>query len=232
MIKTGKASNIYHVRYPDTGLLTELKVKLRQKIASGEVIGDFEPLYSVSAYAKIFETQWLWLKPGQRVSMTIRRFPGLEWEGEVRSVEDLGHSSTTAVTLIADFKANEKLDLRLGMHTEMDVHAVSKSDVIQVPTSAVIKTGTKNVVVIAKSGGRFQPVDVVTGLDNNEFTEIVSGLKEGMMVVVSGQFLLDSESELRAEISRLSSSVDDSPESSSSVNDTTAAGDAAREVEN
>ena len=205
LIKTKKSSNIYHLRYPDTGILTKSRIRLKKEIKAGEIIGTFEPLYSISAYAKVFETQWIWLKPGQKISMSIRRFPGLTWEGEVRKVDDLGYSSTTAVKLIADFRANDKLDLRLGMQTEMTVYTESKNNVLLVPTSAVIRTGSKNVVVVAKSGGRFQPVDVVTGLDNDEQVEIISGLKEGMKVVVSGQFLLDSESELRAEISRFSS---------------------------
>ena len=211
LIKTNHPSNIYHLRYSDTGLLTKLNIKLKQKIQSGQIIGTLKPLYSISAYAKVFETQWIWLKPGQKISMSIRRFPGLIWEGEVRRVDDLGYSSTTAVKLIADFKENEKLDLRLGMQTEMTVYTESKNNVLLVPSSSVIRTGSKNVVVVAKSGGRFQPVDVVTGLDNDEQVEIISGLKEGMKVVVSGQFLLDSESELRAEVARFSSPVPGSP---------------------
>jgi Cu(I)/Ag(I) efflux system membrane fusion protein len=215
--KTNKPSNIYHLRYPDTGLLTKLNTKLKQTIETGQIIGTLKPLYSISAFAKVFETQWIWLKPGQKISMSIRRFPGLTWEGEVRKVDDLGHSSTTAVKLIADFKANDKLDLRLGMQTEMTVYTESKNNVLLVPSSAVIRTGSKNVVVVAKSGGRFQPVDVVTGLDNDEYVEIISGLDEGMKVVVSGQFLLDSESELRAEISRFNSEVMGSQVMGSSV---------------
>jgi Cu(I)/Ag(I) efflux system membrane fusion protein len=195
------------LRYPDTGLLTEFNIKLKQEIKAGEIIGTLRPLYTISAYAKVFETQWIWLKPGQKISMSIRRFPGLTWEGEVRKVDDLGYSSTTAVKLIADFKENDKLDLRLGMQTEMTVYTESKDNVLLVPSSSVIRTGSKNVVVVAKSGGHFQPVDVETGLDNDEFVEIVSGLKEGMKVVVSGQFLLDSESELRAEVARFNSST-------------------------
>ena len=222
LIKTSKPSNIYHLRYSDTGLLTALNIKLNQKVKSGEVIGNFKPLYSISAYAKVFETQWIWLKPGQKISMSIRRFPGLSWQGEVRRVDDLGYSSTTAVKLIADFKANDKLDLRLGMQTEMIVYTESKDNVLLAPSSAVIRTGSKSVVVVAKSGGRFQPVDVVTGLDNDEFVEIIEGLEEGMKVVVSGQFLLDSESELRAEVSRFSQPVINSP----------AGGDMAQGVEN
>ena len=219
LIKTNKPSNIYHLRYPDTGLLTKLNIKLKQKIQAGQIIGTLEPLYSISAYAKVFETQWIWLKPGQKISMSIRRFPGLTWQGEVRRVDDLGYSSTTAVKLIADFKENEKLALRLGMQTEMTVFTESKNNVLLVPSSAVIRTGSKNIVVVAKSGGRFQPVDVVTGLDNDEFVEVISGLKEGMKVVVSGQFLLDSESELRAEVSRFSSSTTGSSVPDSSTPD-------------
>ena len=214
LIKTNKPSNIYHLRYPDTGLLTQLNIKLKQEIKAGEIIGTLRPLYTISAYAKVFETQWIWLKPGQKISMSIRRFPGLTWEGEVRKVDDLGYSSTTAVKLIADFKENDKLDLRLGMQTEMTVYTESKNNVLLVPSSSVIRTGSKNVVVVAKSGGHFQPVDVVTGLDNDDFVEIVSGLKEGMKVVVSGQFLLDSESELRAEVSRFSPPDLSSPDQS------------------
>ena len=217
LIQTNKPSNIYHLRYSDTGLLTKLNIKLKQKIKAGQIIGKLKPLYSISAYAKVFETQWIWLKPHQKISMSIRRFPGLTWQGEVRKVDDLGYSSTTAVKLIADFKANDKLDLRLGMQTEMIVYTESKNNVLLVPSSSVIRTGSKNVVVVAKSGGRFQPVDVVTGLDNDEYVEIVAGLEEGMKVVVSGQFLLDSESELRAEISRFSSTVTGSPAHSSPV---------------
>ena len=205
LTNTGKPSNIFKFRSPDTGLLTALDIELKQDIKVGGVIGKFKPLYSISTYAKVYESQWLWLKDGQEVTMKIRNFPGVSWNGEVRSVADLGQSSTTAVKLVADFEKNEKIKLRLGMQTEMTVYTESKVDVLQVPSSSVIRTGSKTVVVVAKGGGHFQPVDVETGLDNGEYVEIVSGLEEAMNVVVSGQFLLDSESELRAELSRMSS---------------------------
>ena len=207
LVKTKIPSNIYTLRSPGAGLLTESAIKLNQHINSGEVIGLVTFRYAISAYADVFETQWIWLKAGQTISMFIRSMPGLRWEGEVRTVEDLAESSTTAVKLIADFKANEKGGLRLGMQTEMNVAAQSKNNVLQVPSSAVIRTGSKSVVVVAKGGGHFQPVDVETGLDNDDYVEIISGLKEGMEVVVSGQFLLDSESEINAGIIRMISSA-------------------------
>ncbi|MCK4710387.1 MAG: efflux RND transporter periplasmic adaptor subunit [Gammaproteobacteria bacterium] len=205
LVKKQVPSNIFTLRSPATGLLSESHIKIGQHVKSGELVGLLTPQFSISAYAKVFETQWIWLKAGQQVSMFIRNLPGVSWKGEVRAVEDLAQSSTTAVKLFADFEANGKDILRLGMQTEMIVATQSKMNVLQVPVSAVIRTGSRNVVVVAKGGGHFQPVDVETGLENDENVEIISGLTEGMEVVVSGQFLLDSESEITAGISRLSS---------------------------
>ena len=208
LVNAGKPSNVYQIRAPDAGLITEINVDLNENIKADEVIGEFKPLYSISAYAKVYESQWIWLKDGQKASMKVRNLPGALWDGEVISVDDLGQSSTTAVKLVANFENNEKARLRLGMQTEMTVYTESKTDVLQVPTSSVIRTGSKTVVVLAKGDGLFQSVDVEVGLDNDDYIEIVSGLEEGMNVVVSGQFLLDSESELRAELSRMSSPVE------------------------
>ncbi|MDH5612544.1 MAG: efflux RND transporter periplasmic adaptor subunit [Gammaproteobacteria bacterium] len=208
LISTEKPTNIFKIRSPDTGLITIINVDLKKDIKAGSVIGEFKPLYSISAYAKVYESQWLWLKDGQKVSMKVRNLPGVSWDGEVRSVDDLGQSSTTAVKLVADFEGNEKARIRLGMRTEMIVYAESKRNVLQVPASSVIRTGSKTVVVVAKGQGLFQPVDVETGLDNDDYIEIISGLEEDMNVVVSGQFLLDSESELSAELSRMSFPVE------------------------
>ncbi len=206
LIKTKTPTNIYTFRSPSTGIFFDSSLKLKKNIKAGQTVAMMTPLYSISVYSKVFETQWIWLKAGQSVSMSMRSFPGVSWSGEIRKVNDLGQSSTTAVKMLADFEENKKVKLRLGMQAEMIVSTETKDNVLQVPSSAVIRTGTKNVVVIANAGGRFQPVDVVTGIDNGEYAEITSGLKEGMNVVVSGQFLLDSESQLAAGISRIRSS--------------------------
>lgn len=205
LIKTRKPSNIFNIRLPDTGILLDSNIKLNQKIKAGQVIGKLQPLYSISVVSKVYESQWIWLKAGQQVVMKIRSLSGPVWNGEVRQVNDLGQSSTTAVKLFADFEKHKDSTLRLGMQTEMTVYGESKYNVLKVPSSAVIKTGLKTIVIIAKAGGHFKSIDVEIGLDNDEYIEIISGLKQGMKVVVAGQFLLDSESELRAEISRMQS---------------------------
>ena len=89
------------------------------------------------------------------------------------------------------------------MQARLTVHTDARQDALLVPASAVIYTGSRCVVVTALGDGRFRPVDVTVGLDDGEYTEILTGLEEGTEVAVSGQFLLDSESDLHAELDRL-----------------------------
>ncbi len=72
-----------------------------------------------------------------------------------------------------------------------------------VPTEAVIRTGKRNLVMVAEGDGKFQPVEVTMGSEANGRTQITSGLKAGQRVVISGQFLLDSESSLKFPVTRV-----------------------------
>ena len=72
-----------------------------------------------------------------------------------------------------------------------------------IPTEALIRTGTRNVVIVAQNEGRFVQVDVQTGIESGDKTEIRSGLEEGQKVVISGQFLIDSEASLRGSSVRM-----------------------------
>jgi len=205
LVETRQTSGLYTLRSPAAGLLSELNIKVGDPVSSNDLIATLLPIYSISVYSDIFETQWVWLKPEQSVTMVVRNFPGISWQGKVRNVEELVGSSTSSVKLYADFKTNDRVDLRLGMQTEMVVEANLKNEVLLVPSSAVIRSENKSIVVVAKENGHFQPVDVITGLEDDESVEIISGLELGMGVVVSGQFLLDSESQIKSGISRMSS---------------------------
>ena len=203
-------SRYYHFRAAHSGALNRSSdgsnLTIGQTLAAGAHIGELIPRYPISAYAKVFESQWMWLKASQDVSLKIRQYPGQYWQGIVKSVDDLAQSSTTAVKLTADFEDNNKVKLRLGMQVEMTVATQSQAQALLVPRSAVIQTGSKTVVVVAKGNGYYQPVDVQLGLSNHSHSQILRGLVEGLEVVVSGQFLLDSQSEINAGIKRLSSS--------------------------
>ena len=76
---------------------------------------------------------------------------------------------------------------------------------IAIPSEALIRTGTRNAVVLAIGAGRFQPVDVTPGAESGDWIEIRQGIKAGDVVVTSGQFLIDSEANVRASFSRMQS---------------------------
>jgi Cu(I)/Ag(I) efflux system membrane fusion protein len=76
--------------------------------------------------------------------------------------------------------------------------------VLSVPSEAIITTGQRSVVILAEEGDRFKPVEVMTGMESHGITEITHGLEDGQRVVVSGQFLIDSEANLKATANRMS----------------------------
>jgi len=91
-----------------------------------------------------------------------------------------------------------------NMFVEAVIYGGPKRDALIVPREALIVTGERESVIRALGDGRFQPVDIVTGMWRGDNVEVLSGLDEGDEVVVSGQFLIDSESSLKASFSRMS----------------------------
>jgi multidrug efflux pump subunit AcrA (membrane-fusion protein) len=89
------------------------------------------------------------------------------------------------------------------MYAEVQLHPPAVPDVLTVPSQAVLRTGERNLVVVALGEGRFQPREVLLGHEGDGFVQIVSGVHEGETVVTSAQFLIDSESNLRAAIDQL-----------------------------
>ena len=90
-----------------------------------------------------------------------------------------------------------------GMFATVNFAPAASKEVLLVPSEAVIQTGKRSVVVVALGDGKFASVDVEVGLDSNGQTEIRKGLQVGQKVVVSGQFLVDSEANLKASITRM-----------------------------
>ena len=91
-----------------------------------------------------------------------------------------------------------------GMFATIQFAPAHRRDTVLVPSEAVIRTGKRTVVIVAQAEGRFAPIDVETGIESNGQTEIRNGVRAGDSVVVSGQFLIDSEANLKAATTRMS----------------------------
>ena len=158
----------------------------------------------------IFERGAGWVRAGMPATVLVPDAPGRRWEGVVESVRsdvDIGTRSIKARVLVRNagsaLKPNQFADVVIK-GTQLD------NQKIMVPREALIRTGQRNAVVLGLGGGRFQPVKVEIGEESGDWIEIRQGVKDGDTVVVSGQFLIDSESNVRASFKRMESQPEES----------------------
>jgi len=128
--------------------------------------------------------------------------PGSVFKGRVSAI--LPEVNATTRTLKARIElANPGGQLVPGMFATIDFTPTQRKDAVLVPSEAVIRTGKRTLVILAQGDGRFAPVDVETGTESRGQTEIRKGIQAGDTIVISGQFLIDSEANLKAAITRM-----------------------------
>jgi len=151
----------------------------------------------------VFDRDADWLRPGLTAEVRPDALPGQGYAATVVRVEpdlDVGARSWRVTLRVT----RPDTALKPSMSAKVTIRArAADKPVLAVPREAVIRTGTRSVVIRARAGGRFEPVAVRTGRELGEWTEILGGLTQGEQVVVSGQFLIDSEANLRAAFERL-----------------------------
>ncbi|RJF91631.1 efflux RND transporter periplasmic adaptor subunit [Noviherbaspirillum saxi] len=195
--RTGKAQNKLTLTSPITGVITELAVRDGAMVSPGMTVAKVAALNKVWLLAEIPEQQANSVHPGMQVEATIAGNAGRKHSGKVREI--LPSVSTTTRTIQARLELdNRDGSLIPGMLMRVQVGAAKAVSRLLVPTEAVITSGKRSVVLIAGENNSMQPVEVTTGRDIGDDTEILSGLQEGQMVVASGQFLIDSEAKLKS----------------------------------
>jgi hypothetical protein len=142
---------------------------------------------------------------GQSAEVRVTDVPDRTWSGTVERIEpdvDIGTRTAKARVRLSQTSAA----LQPNMFAEVTIlGAAASKSALFIPREALIRTGTRNAVVLALGDGRFQPVAVTPGSESDDWIEIRSGIKEGDVVVTSGQFLIDSEASVRASFSRMQS---------------------------
>ena len=192
----------FTVRAPIGGVVTELLLREGMTVMAGATLARINGLGTVWANAEVPESQAALLRPGARVEATSPALPGKTFEGRVQAI--LPEVDATTRTLKARLQlANPGGRLVPGMFVQMQISDPRTAKVLLVPTEAIVQTGKRTVVMLAEDDGRFQPADVQIGIESGGLTEITRGLKAGQKVVVSAQFLIDSEASLRGIEARL-----------------------------
>lgn len=205
-IKAGKAPEFpVEVYAREDGYIFARRGRPGETVGTGFTVFNVGGNYrTVEVTAEIFERQWGWVEEGQPARMTVRGLPGLYFEGRVVRVEPPVGYTTRSLEVLLKFKTDNP-GLSQSMFAHVEILGKARRNVLMVPTDAVIRTGAGDRVVVSRRDGLYQPVAVVAGEESAGMIEIRSGLKEGMTVVASGQFLIDSESNLQADLRRMTS---------------------------
>ncbi len=151
---------------------------------------------------EVFDNQLPWVDIGSLATITLSYFPGVTYRGRVRYIEPEVSEKTRTLQLTLDVP-NRDRRLRVGMYATVIFEPIAAPNALTVPAEAVIRTGQRNLVVVALGKGRFAPREVVLGPRSNGAVQVLEGLADGDVVVTSAQFLIDSESNLREAISKL-----------------------------
>jgi Cu(I)/Ag(I) efflux system membrane fusion protein len=187
---------------PSSGIVTELGAREGAAVSPGMPLASIVDLSRVWIVAQVPEVQLGWIAAGQRAEARLAAMPDSLYAGEVEYIYPDVDPVTRTVKVRFSVH-NKGLKVRPGMVANVTVHGTPKHEALMVPSEAVIRTGARMVVIVQEAQGRFRAQEVAAGLESGDRTEILRGLQPGEKVVVSGQFLIDSEASLKGAIARL-----------------------------
>lgn len=201
--KSRQPRRTLRVDAPIDGIVVEKMAVQGQMVEAGMKLYRLADLSIVWVQSQIYEQDLALLKLGQEAEVSLSYLPDRKFRGRVTYIYPTVDEKTRTARVRMEFH-NPGLFLKPGMFATVELNAEIEPSALLVPDSAVLRSGEKNTVFVALDGGHFEPREVTLGprAENNTY-EVLSGLKEGERVVTSGQFMLDSESQLREAIQKM-----------------------------
>jgi Cu(I)/Ag(I) efflux system membrane fusion protein len=210
VLKTRQAQRHALVVAPQNGVVIELNVREGGQVMPGTPLMRVADLSSVWITVEVAEAQSSRVHEGRPAEARLSALPGQVLEGRVDYIYPRLETQTRTLRVRLSFD-NPQLALKPGMYAEVALFGGPRENALLIPSETLIRTGARTVVILSEGDGRFRPALVETGDERAGQTEILSGLQEGEHVVVSGQFLIDSEANLRGALARLTPSPRPSP---------------------
>jgi multidrug efflux pump subunit AcrA (membrane-fusion protein) len=201
--KSRKPKKTLQVVAPSDGFVIEKNVVEGQMVDTGMKLYRLADLSTVWVIAQIYEQDLALLQLGQEAVVKISYLPDREFRGRVTYIYPTIDEKTRTAKVRMEFH-NPGYFLKPGMFATVELRSELAPSVLLVPDVAVLRSGERNTVFVALDGGKFEPRNVVLGprAENNSY-EVLGGLSEGERVVTSAQFMLDSESQLREAIQKM-----------------------------
>jgi Cu(I)/Ag(I) efflux system membrane fusion protein len=201
--KSGEAQRTMTFRSPVSGVVMERKAIAGMRFMPGEMLYQVADLSAVWVIADVNEQDIGLVRNGSKAQLRINAYPDRKFEGTITYVYPTLKTETRTVQVRLELGNPGQL-LKPGMYAQVELAAGAAGTVVAVPASAVIDSGVRRVVIVQASEGRFEPREVETGARSDDWIEIRSGVKAGETVVVTANFLIDAESNLRAALGGMS----------------------------
>jgi multidrug efflux pump subunit AcrA (membrane-fusion protein) len=212
----GAPEHAVTIHSPAAGTVTEKMISAGQTVDPGMMlykIVDFSRVWVVGA---IYQQDIGLVRVGQKADVELDYYPGERFTGTLTYVAPEMDMDSRTLAVRLELANSPDIKVKPGMNATITIHAALNRRAVTVPEQAVIRTGLRTLVVIARPGGRFEPRAIVAGQTAEGYTEVVLGVQAGEAVVVSAQFLIDSESNLRAALMQMSGSPESIPSATSS----------------
>ena len=202
LAKSGAAKRTLAFHSPVNGVVLEKKALQGARFMPGEMLYQIAGLSSVWVMADVFEQDIALVKTGTMAKVRVNAYPGKEFEGAVTYIYPTLKPETRTVPVRLEI-ANPQGLLKPAMFAQVEIPVTGKGKVLTVPSSAVIDSGTRQIVLVQLAEGRFEPREARLGSRSDNYVEVLEGVAEGEQVVVAANFLIDAESNLKAALGGL-----------------------------
>ncbi len=201
--KTGEVNKTIQLESPASGMVVQKNAVEGLHVKEGTSLYEIADLSSIWVHASIYDYELPWIREGQEAKMELSYMPGKTFSGKVTYIYPYLREKARDAHVRIDFP-NPDLELKIGMYANVEIRTPAIKDAVIIPTEAIIRSGTRNVVFIARGEGKFEPRQVQIGEEgDNGMIRVISGLLGNEEIVTSAQFLLDSESRLQEAIQKL-----------------------------
>jgi membrane fusion protein, copper/silver efflux system len=193
--KTRKASDTLTLLSPFRGVVQSVPVEQGKNVKVGDMLVEVADLSVVWVWAEFYENELSMLSIGQRIDITTKSYPGEKFEGTISVINPFLDEAKRTAKVRIDI-ANPDFKLRPGMYVNAEL-SMDMGEALTVPVSAVMPTGTRNIVFVDKGQGKLEPRVVELGSKYGDIYEVKSGLQADERVVSSANFLIDAESKVQ-----------------------------------
>ena len=203
--KTGTPKKVMTIHSPADGIVMEKMVVNGQNIMAGMTLYKIADLSDVWVLADVYQYELPWVKLNQDAEVELSYLPGKVFKGRITYIYPfLSEETRTVKVRIEVPNPSGEIVLKPDMYATVKIKSPQVINAVAVPDQAIIRSGERNIVVVSLGGGYFDPREVKLGVTGDSYVQILEGLKEGERIVTSSQFLIDSESNLKAAISQMS----------------------------